>query len=205
MLHSRPYHPQSQGKVERSHRELRNKLHYDMMKLGNRGVNWVENLPNYMRVLNELAREELSWRSPFEIYYGRVSNNVKKASSKSIPKQPSVDKIEVIHPSVKSLQSRSKKMIKMRGLARKAGQRLDEQMIKKHNRRHKNAQYNKHDTVLARITGSKGKLGPKRRHVVKGRIIKKSEHSDNYKVRVTLPSSKEIKELWFSIEDITHL
>ena len=27
-----------------------------------------------MRVLNELAREELGWRSPFEIYYGRISD-----------------------------------------------------------------------------------------------------------------------------------
>ena len=31
-----------------------------------------------MRVLNDLAREELGWRSPFEIYYRRVSNFIKK-------------------------------------------------------------------------------------------------------------------------------
>ena len=33
---SRAYHPQSQGKVERSHRELRNKIHFDMVKLNNK-------------------------------------------------------------------------------------------------------------------------------------------------------------------------
>ena len=27
-----------------------------------------------MRVLNELARENLGWQSPFEVYYGRKSN-----------------------------------------------------------------------------------------------------------------------------------
>ena len=43
-----------------------------------KGVNWVEHLPNYMRVLNDLAREELGWRSPFETYYRRVSNFIKK-------------------------------------------------------------------------------------------------------------------------------
>ena len=31
-----------------------------MMKLGKKGVKWVQNLPSYMRVLNELAREKLS-------------------------------------------------------------------------------------------------------------------------------------------------
>ena len=50
-----------------------------MVKLKNKGVNWVENLPNYMRVLNEFAREEVGWQSPFEVYYERKSNFVVKA------------------------------------------------------------------------------------------------------------------------------
>ena len=70
---SRAYHPQSQGKGERSHRELRNKIHYDMVKLNSKGVNWVKNLPRYATILNEGGREELGWKSPFEIYYGRKS------------------------------------------------------------------------------------------------------------------------------------
>ena len=57
MISLRPYNPKTQGKIERSHRELRNKVHCDMVKVKNKGVNWVENLPNYMRVLNELTRE----------------------------------------------------------------------------------------------------------------------------------------------------
>ena len=32
MIHSRPYHPQSRGKVERSHRALRSKMEYDLLK-----------------------------------------------------------------------------------------------------------------------------------------------------------------------------
>ena len=67
MISLRPYNPKTQRKIERSHRELRNKVHYDMVKLKNKGVNWVENLPNYMRVLNELTRENLGWQSPFEV------------------------------------------------------------------------------------------------------------------------------------------
>ena len=51
------YAYETQGKIERSHRKLRNKVHYDMVKLKSKGINWVEDLPNYMRVLNELTRE----------------------------------------------------------------------------------------------------------------------------------------------------
>lgn len=34
-----------------------------MVKLKYKDVNWVENLPKYMQVLNELAREKLGWKS----------------------------------------------------------------------------------------------------------------------------------------------
>ena len=98
MISSRPYNPKAQRKIERSHRELGNKLHYDMVKLKNKGVNWVENVANYMRVLNELAREELGWQSPFEVYYGRKSNFVVKASyntNKTITWMPTSEQIQM--------------------------------------------------------------------------------------------------------------
>ena len=74
MITSRTNHPQSQGKIERSHREFRQKLHYDMFHLNSKDVNWIENIPNYLRVLQELAREELGSRSLPEIYYERILN-----------------------------------------------------------------------------------------------------------------------------------
>ena len=67
MIKSRPYHPQSQGKVERSHRRLREKIIYDMITLVKKGVNWASNLGSYSRILNEESKEELGWRSPFEV------------------------------------------------------------------------------------------------------------------------------------------
>ena len=51
-----------------------------MVNLSGKGVNWVQNINNYRRVLNEQAREELGWKSPFEIYYGRGSNFVRNLS-----------------------------------------------------------------------------------------------------------------------------
>ena len=59
MIKSRPYHPQSQGKVERSHRSLRKKIMYDFINLGKKGVNWASNLASYNRILNEESKEQL--------------------------------------------------------------------------------------------------------------------------------------------------
>ena len=70
MIRSRPCNPTAQEKVEQSHKERRRKIYYDMVSLKDKGVNWVENLPNYVRVLNELERKALGWCSPFGIYYG---------------------------------------------------------------------------------------------------------------------------------------
>ena len=59
MTKSRAYCPQSQGKVERAHRTLRKKINYDLVKRGRKGVNWVRNLLEYSKCLNNDKREEL--------------------------------------------------------------------------------------------------------------------------------------------------
>ena len=84
MIKSRAYHPQSQGKVERSHRSLRKKIKYDFINLGMKGINWASNHTSYSHILNEESKEELGWKSPFEVYFGRKSNILVKASFKNV-------------------------------------------------------------------------------------------------------------------------
>ena len=61
-------------------------------------------------------------------------------------------------------------------------------------------------TVLVRIQGSRGKIGPKRRHVVEGTILKKGMNSDNYQVIVQISYTNENeKKKCFSVEDITNV
>ena len=78
MIACRQYNPRAQGKVEHSHRDLRKKIHYDIVNLKGKGVNWVEHILNYMRVLDDVARKKLGWHSPFETCYSRVSSFIKK-------------------------------------------------------------------------------------------------------------------------------
>ena len=79
MISCRPYHPQSQGKVERSHPVLRQKINFDMIMKKKHGVNWAKEIPTYMKRLNNDKPEELGWKSPFDIYYGRKSNELLNA------------------------------------------------------------------------------------------------------------------------------
>ena len=79
---SRPYHPQSQGKVERGHRSLRAKMElYDFIKMGEKGVNWVKSLPTYQRILNNDPKEVLSHKTPFEVYFARKCKSFKTSAA----------------------------------------------------------------------------------------------------------------------------
>ena len=64
-----PYHPQSQGKVERSHRALRKKISFDMVHLNKNGVNWAIQLKEYQKLQNEESMEALGRQSPFQVFF----------------------------------------------------------------------------------------------------------------------------------------
>ena len=49
MLRCRPYNPRVQGKVESSHRVLREKIHYDHMTHKKTELNWVKIFMQYMK------------------------------------------------------------------------------------------------------------------------------------------------------------
>ena len=51
---------------------------YHLITQDRAGVNWARNLPQYMKCLNNEKREELGWKSPFEVYFGRKHNELVK-------------------------------------------------------------------------------------------------------------------------------
>lgn len=44
---------------------------YDLLTMRKTGANWAKCLPEYARALNQEVKEGLTWKSVFEVYYGR--------------------------------------------------------------------------------------------------------------------------------------
>ena len=66
---SAPYHPQSQGKVEASHRGCKKKCALDLRKSNYKFTDWVSRLQKYAKIYNRQHHESLR-TSPFHVYYG---------------------------------------------------------------------------------------------------------------------------------------
>ena len=76
MVRSRPYHPQAQGNVERSHSTLRRRMLFDLLHNSKKmGMNWVQKLQEYAQVINNEPKEVLRWQTPFKEYYSRNYNS----------------------------------------------------------------------------------------------------------------------------------
>ena len=56
-------------------------LRYDSLAMKKAGVNWVKALPSCTEALNQDPKEELAWKSPFEIYFGRKPNLLDKTGN----------------------------------------------------------------------------------------------------------------------------
>ena len=47
--------------------------------MGSKGINWVQRLPNYQRILNEDPKEVLAYKTPFEVYFAHKCNSYNTA------------------------------------------------------------------------------------------------------------------------------
>lgn len=194
MIKSRPYNPKAQGKVERSHRVLRQKIHYDLITQTKTGVNWVKNLPKYMKCLNDDKREELGWKSAFEIYFGRKSNsegtNEWKKCDDTITHQTTC------RPSKRAYQNQFKRSKNMRDAAKRADERLISRMLDKDKRKNTYKVFEKNDFVFVRLR-VKG-MRRKRHRIVTGRVEKRYKDDATYLIKLDDTDAPER----FRIEDI---
>ena len=100
-----------------------------------------------MRVLNELAKEELGWRSPFEICYGRISNSVSRFNLEhnSLIYQ---GHINFNFPEDLTNQKLLDHTKKIRNRSEKCGKYIDDRIIAKLKNIYKSAVFQRDEKVL---------------------------------------------------------
>lgn len=138
------------------------------------------------------------------MYYGRKSNVVVKAALEDYDidgcpgslKSPSRKDISKHKTGVKNVRERAK------SYTRKLGKR----MMDRHKRLNPaSTQYKVGEEVLIRLKPRKGKIAPKRRHVLSGKVIGRHLTTSMYKVVFVQPNSHEQEQHWISVEDIASI
>ena len=186
LVYSRPFHPQSQGKVERSHRSLRSKTEYDFLKMGRKGVNWAENLSNYQRILNEDPKEVVGYKTHFEVCFARRSNSLDRTSTPGMEKEL-LKNNRKCNPSYADRKRRQKHISFVRKDAHTVTARCDRRMKQAYARTNPPSKYVVGEKVYVRFR-DKGRL-QKKRCVTKAVIEKRDLKRHLYKVSNTSPES----------------
>ena len=205
IVNSRPYHPQSQGKVERSHRALRSKMEYDLLKMGKKGLNWAKALPEYQRILNEDPKEVLKYKSPFEVYFARKPSCHHNQESEDLITEEVVANVAKCNPTDADRKRRLRYAKDVRNVAHDATERCHRRMVKTHLRSNPPSRYRIGEKVHVRLA-KKGRNKTSRKHqVVEALVEKRNLRRHSYKVSFISPSSGRRERRWFSVVDITSL
>ena len=81
LIHGRPYHPESQGKVERNNALIKKKLRF--LRSKERGANWVKDLRKVCYAINSTRRQSIGYLRPLDVYFGRSEDSVDRMRTKA--------------------------------------------------------------------------------------------------------------------------
>ena len=204
VVKGRPYHPQSQGKVERAHRSFKKKIMHDFLVMGKADINWVKSLPEYARSLNEDPKEELSWKSPFEIYYGRKPNVAATGNPNVQEWDVASNKYhKMIRPCPKHYSEHEANLCAVRNLASSATRRCANRMVAGGERNNPPSIYKVGQTVLIRYP-SKTKSVTKR-HILEADVVARNVRLHKYKVAFLSPTTGKLINKWIPVSNVTSL
>ena len=153
---------------------------YDLVTLGKKGVNWAANLNDYNRILNNECKEELGWKTPFEIYYGRKSYLLVKVSLECVDS----DGNDVITstPRKRELASYRKNVKKIQDRAKLYSTKLNDWMVRRHKRLHKAENFKLKDNVLIRYRPQKGVASHQKRDLWCKALLLRRNNDTKYQI-----------------------
>ena len=117
-------------------------------------------MPEYARTLNQEVKEELSWKSPFEVYYGRKPFRKDKISGASTAQEWNIEGKayeEMISARPKDYDSHELQVKRVRQAASAASRRCENRMIRKGLRNNPPSVYNIDEKELIRYPSAKKK------------------------------------------------
>lgn len=204
IIRGSPYHPQSQGKVERSHRSLRKKISFDLVSFARVGVNWVSKLTEYQKVLNEDPKDVLGKHSPFEVFYGRDSNAVSQMVDGGKLCQESGSRAANVNPRNSDYKNNADLACRIRAKALASNNVWDKRYIQRKVKGNPPSIYKVGETIMLRFPFSRtNRVAPKKRFVLEGQIIKRKLRLGKYQVIYKSPTTYKKCTQWVSVEDIT--
>ena len=136
-------------------------------------MNWAKCLPEYARALNQEVSEELSWKSAFEVYYGRKPFRKDELSEATTAQEWNVKNEadeEMISSRPKHYESHDIQVNGRWKAASVASKRCENRMIQKGLRNNPPSVYDIGEKVLIRYPAAK-KIGSKR-SILTARILK---------------------------------
>ena len=144
-----------------------------------------------MKCLNNEKREELGWKSPFEVNFGRKHNELVKCA-----RQDGYTNQEEIR-NVAPLSDRELKQFESRVFKLRKNVDRAYRVIAKKNRMCSNYVIDKN--VFIRHVKCVKKC-PRRHNVLVRKIVKIDKERNSYKVEVTFPGTNKLTSLCFSVD-----
>jgi len=177
---SRPYHPQTQGKVERSHRAWKDKFMFDVRRSNYKFTNWVSRIQSYASIYNRQHHDALG-TSPFHVYHGRQPQRMGETSVCRPSTCPDVVTV--------TLQQSAA----IRASAKVHSDNSAKKMVTKYGLKHIPSQYSRGETVFVKKSkGHKISSG----HIYEGVVMKANYRTHMYKVKYAGGVG------WFSVSQI---
>ena len=154
-------------------------------------MNWVSQLREYQKILNEEPVDVLCSQSPFEVFYGRETNAVTQRFPQGFcGKESSSSKSANVLPKDNDFTKQSDQTTKIRTKVKAADKVWDERYIQRRMKNNPPAKYSVGETVDPFSVFQKSRTAPKRRFVVEGKIIKRNLRIAKYKTWFENPTTK---------------